>query len=242
MVYRVAWEEPLKLKISDKLSVIAPTPPSSGAIVAGILKIMKEFNATDVNEEIIMQRFIEAMKFAYAQRSKLGDWHDPKVEQSVRDTVKYIQSEDWIKFVKDRLKDDATSNDTKYYGANYQYTEEDHGTSSISVISKNGDAVAATSTINFKFGSGVISPSTHIILNDEMDDFSSPNVTNGYGFAPSEENFIAPRKRPQSSMSPILVTDENDNIRLAIGGSGGSRIISGVAYVSKIGLQFQSFG
>ena len=193
---------------------------------------MKEYNATNDKEEKTIHRFVEAMKFAYAQRSKLGDWHDPQVEKSVQDTVKYIQSEEWIQFVKDNLKDDATSNNTKYYGANYQYTEEDHGTSSISVISKNGDAVAATSTINLQFGSGVISPSTHIILNDEMDDFSSPNVTNVYGYAPSEENFIAPRKRPQSSMSPILVTDENDNVRLAIGGSGGSRIISGVAYVS----------
>ena len=144
-----------------------------------------------------------------------------------------MQSNEWIDFVKERFRDNATSTNPVYYGANYQYTEEDHGTSSISIISQNGDAVSATSSINWHFGSGVISPSTHIIFNDEMDDFSSPNTINAYGIAPSEQNFIAPGKRPQSSMSPILVMDENDNVRLAIGGSGGSRIISGIAYVSQ---------
>ena len=66
-----------------------------------------------------------------------------------------------------------------------------------------------------------------------MNDFSRPNASNAYGIAPSEQNFIEPGKRPQSSMSPILVMDENENVWLAIGGSGGSRIISGIAYVSQ---------
>ena len=96
------------------------------------------------------------------------------------------------------------------------------------------DAVSATSTLNFEFGSGIMLPSTHIILNDQMDDFSTPNTTNAYGIAPSKENFIEPQKRPQSSMSPIIITDENNNVRVAIGASGGPRIISAVAYVSFV--------
>ena len=98
------------------------------------------------------------------------------------------------------------------------------------------DAVSATSTINFWFGSGIMSPSTHIVLNDEMDDFSTPNTTNSYGIAASEVNFITPLKRPQSSMTPIIVTDKNNNVRLVLGASGGPRIISGVAYVSSFYL------
>ena len=98
------------------------------------------------------------------------------------------------------------------------------------------DAVSATSTINLLFGSGIMSSSTHIILNDEMDDFSTPNTTNSYGIAASEVNFITPLKRPQSSMTPIIVTDKNNNVRLVLGASGGPRIISGVAYVSSFYL------
>ena len=77
-----------------------------------------------------------------------------------------------------------------------------------------------------------MSPSTHIVLNDEMDDFSTPNTTNSYGIAASEVNFISPLKRPQSSMTPIIVIDKNNDVRLVLGASGGPRIISGVAYVS----------
>ena len=102
----------------------------------------------------------------------------------------------------------------------------------LKLLSVYTDAVSATSTINLLFGSGIMSSSTHIILNDEMDDFSTPNTTNSYGIAASEVNFITPLKRPQSSMTPIIVTDKNNNVRLVLGASGGPRIISGVAYVS----------
>ena len=229
---RVVWEEPLKFSLDNKLTLTGPTPPSSGAITGGILKIMNEFNCK--SEEKAIHRFTEAMKFAYAQRSKLGDWNDQKIQESVNDTIKYIQSDEWLQFVRNRLKDDSTNSSTDYYGAAYQYTSDDAGTSSIAVLSENGDAVSATSTLNFEFGSGIMLPSTHIILNDQMDDFSTPNTTNAYGIAPSKENFIEPQKRPQSSMSPIIITDENNNVRVAIGASGGPRIISAVAYVSFV--------
>ena len=106
----------------------------------------------------------------------------------------------------------------------------------LKLLSVYTDAVSATSTINLLFGSGIMSSSTHIILNDEMDDFSTPNTTNSYGIAASEVNFITPLKRPQSSMTPIIVTDKNNNVRLVLGASGGPRIISGVAYVSSFYL------
>ena len=78
---------------------------------------------------------------------------------------------------------------------------------------------------------GLMSPSTRIIFNNEMDDFSTPNTTNIYDIPASENNFIRPNKRPTSSMSPTIIVDKNNQVKLIIGASGGPRIISAITYV-----------
>lgn len=65
-----------------------------------------------------------------------------------------------------------------------------------------------------------------IVLNDEMDDFSSPGQINAFGFAASPINYIAPGKRPQSSICSSIVEDEDGQFIMATGSAGGSRIIT----------------
>jgi gamma-glutamyltranspeptidase/glutathione hydrolase/leukotriene-C4 hydrolase len=65
-----------------------------------------------------------------------------------------------------------------------------------------------------------------------MDDFSTPGAFNYFHLEPSEANLIEPSKRPMSSQSPIIIVDKNDNVRLVLGASGGSKIISGVSQVA----------
>jgi len=112
------------------------------------------------------------------------------------------------------------------------------------VVDKNGMAVALTSTINLIFGSQVLDPETGIILNDEMDDFSIPNVPNSFGLYPSPcidislslrcdantlaDNFPEPGKRPLSSTAPTILEHVDGSFYIAIGGSGGSRIFPSV--------------
>src|SRR6185369_15148565 len=84
---------------------------------------------------------------------------------------------------------------------------ESTSTTHLSVIDKQGNAVATTQTVNLYFGSGVMVPGTGILLNDEMDDFSAQTSNpNAFGLlGETEANAVAPRKTPLSSMSPTIV-------------------------------------
>jgi gamma-glutamyltranspeptidase/glutathione hydrolase/leukotriene-C4 hydrolase len=81
------------------------------------------------------------------------------------------------------------------------------------------------------FGGKYAGETTGIIYNNEMDDFSSPGLTNFFNLTPSEANFIEPGKRPMSSMSPVIIVDQNNEVKLVLGASGGSKIVSAVAFV-----------
>lgn len=98
-------------------------------------------------------------------------------------------------------------------------------------------AVALTSTVNLIFGSQVLDPVTGIILNDEMDDFSTPGVPNGFGLWPSPFNYPEPGKRPLSSIAPAIIEHLDGSVFLAIGGSGGSQIFGSI-FQTLINLDF----
>lgn len=105
-------------------------------------------------------------------------------------------------------------------------TREGSGTSHLCVIDEDGNAVALTTTVNGYFGSGVITRTSGIVLNNEVDDFTlAAGVPNMFGLVQSDYNLVGPGKRPLSSMTPVLVL-EGDKVVGCAGGSGGPKIIS----------------
>ncbi|WKY11293.1 hypothetical protein Q1695_003116 [Nippostrongylus brasiliensis] len=205
-------------------------PPSSFAVTQLIVSVMSALypdgHKTDIlSDPKATHHFIEAMKFAYAQRTLLGD---VAFVSSADTLAKNLTTEGYTKWVVERMKDVAQP--PSYYGGIAQTQVPDHGTSHVSVLDEFGNGVSATTTINRWFGAAVESEAYGIVWNDEMDDFSTPGMANGFGFAPSETNFIEPGKRPMSSMSPMVIFNgKTKEPRMVIGGSGGSKIISAVA-------------
>lgn len=94
------------------------------------------------------------------------------------------------------------------------------GTTHISIIDADGNAVSMTSSIEGAFGSGQMVGG--FLLNNQLTDFSfKPIDKEGKPIA----NRVQPMKRPRSSMAPTIVFDENDDVRIVVGSPGGSRII-----------------
>jgi gamma-glutamyltranspeptidase/glutathione hydrolase len=104
---------------------------------------------------------------------------------------------------------------------------EGTNTTNYSVIDAAGNAADVTYTLNNSFGSNFIAGRTGVLMNDEMDDFTSkPGVANMFGLVQGTADAIAPGKRPLSSMSPTIVLDSDGHVVLAAGAAGGPRIIT----------------
>ncbi|XP_066268911.1 glutathione hydrolase 1 proenzyme-like [Branchiostoma lanceolatum] len=233
--YRVNVTSALDISLDGPggtLTVLSPPPPASGAVLSLILNIMngyglKPSSVEDDDSQILTyHRIVEAFKFAYAKRTELGDPNFVDVDELVTN----MTSRAYAESLRQKINDTRTYN-YMYYGPSYA-SPPDGGTSHLSVMAPNGDAVAVTSTVNTYFGAKRRSPSTGILLNNEMDDFSSPNLTNAFGVLPSPANFIEPGKRPLSSMTPCIILDSNGDVRMVVGASGGSKITTATAYVT----------
>jgi gamma-glutamyltranspeptidase/glutathione hydrolase/leukotriene-C4 hydrolase len=93
------------------------------------------------------------------------------------------------------------------------------------------------SSVNIPFGAILASSETGVFLNDQMNDFSMPNVDNVFGVPPSPHNFIQPFKRPLSSSVPVIV-ERDGEFEMALGGTGGTRITTAVLQVLLNTLSF----
>uniref|UniRef100_I3JZG4 Glutathione hydrolase n=1 Tax=Oreochromis niloticus TaxID=8128 RepID=I3JZG4_ORENI len=186
-----------------------PPPPSGGAILSFILNVMKGYKMNSepktTDEKILFyHRYIEALKFANELKTNI---RDPKFSSD--ETAKKLTEDSFA----DRKRSEISSNKTRDPGINLY--PDSIGTTHVSVVAADGSAVSVTSSINDEFGSKVLSPSTGIILNNQLSDFCG------------RANSFSPGERPPSNMAPSVLKSLSKT--LVIGGSGSEMIPPAVA-------------
>ncbi|KAJ7284246.1 hypothetical protein O6H91_Y343800 [Diphasiastrum complanatum] len=223
--YKVKLRKPVQADVFDLTVLGMPPPSSGGAALILILKILSNFNiSSGAMSPLDLHRMIEAMKHAYAVRMNLGDPDFVNVTEVLSDML----SSEFAAGLKATIFDNTTF-PPEHYGGKWNQLN-DHGTCHISIVDRDRNAVALTTTINGPFGSYIVSNSTGILLNNEMDDFGIPTDIGPDKPPPAKVNFVQPYKRPLSSMSPTILL-QNGQLKAVLGASGGQRIITTVAQV-----------
>ncbi|RYE30421.1 MAG: gamma-glutamyltransferase, partial [Sphingobacteriales bacterium] len=204
--YKAVWREPV-LGSYRGYDVITMPPPSSGGIA--LVQLLKSVEAYPLskwgfNTDSTVQVMIEAERRVYADRAAhLGDPDFYPVPRQ-----KLIESA----YIKERMANfnwqkASTSAEIK---AGEIAPVEHEETTHFSIVDREGNAVAITTTLNGSYGAGVVVKGAGFLLNNEMDDFSvKPGAPNMYGLVGGEANSIAPQKRMLSSMTPAILEKES---------------------------------
>ncbi len=206
--------------------VYSMTPPSSGGIhVLQILNTVEkeELNHYGVHHPFTVHLTSAAMQQAFADRARyLGDMDFVKVP------LKSLTSKAYADKIRKGIPKEKALTKEQVMAGKFSRKESDH-TTHFSIMTAEGSAIVSTQTINGWFGSGVVAPGTGIVLNNEMDDFSTKvGAVNLFGAVGGQNNLVQAEKRPLSSMSPTLVFDEGRPV-FAVGTPSGTRILTCVA-------------
>ncbi len=202
-----------------KHHVISFAPPSSGGIlIAQMMKMISPYDIASMGYQSpeAVGLMVESQRLAYADRAEhMGDpdfWKVP-TRTLISDAYAKQRMQDYTPGVAGNSKNTIAGQ-----------AKESEQTTHYSVIDKEGNMVAITTTLNGSYGNKTVVAGAGFLLNNEMDDFSvKPGVPNMFGALGGEANAIAPGKRMLSSMTPTLVT-VNNKAYLTIGSPGGTTI------------------
>ena len=205
-----------------------PPPSSGGAILIEMLNILEGFDLSKLHpfSSEYYHLLAEAMRRAYADRAEyMGDTDFGSVPIDGLIEKAYAERQ------RSTINPERASLSSEI-GAGKPTGYEPDQTTHFTIVDAAGNAVSNTYTLNRWFGSGVVAKGTGVLLNNQMDDFTSnPGEPNSYGTIQSERNAIAPRKRPLSSMTPTFVLRPDGSLYFAIGAQGGTTIINTVLQI-----------
>jgi gamma-glutamyltranspeptidase/glutathione hydrolase len=231
--YAPVERTPIAVSFLGRQIMLMPPPSAGGVIVAEALGILAN-RLPDLRQDkdnapvTALHVVAEALKHGFADRARfLGD---PAFATLPLD---HLLDPGYHRELAFRTRLDQVLK-PENYGTTPPISAKpvrDAGTAHLSVIDKDGNAVALTTTINLEFGARIVAGKTGIILNDELDDFTpAGDAADVFALAGGLANAPAPGKRPLSSMTPTIVLDKS-GVELVTGAAGGPRIVSAVLQI-----------
>ena len=205
-----------------------PPPSSGGAVLIEMLNILEGFDLQKLQpfSSEYYHLLVESMRRGYADRAEyMGDTDFSSIP------IERLIEKAYAERQRSTINPERASLSSEI-GAGKPTGYESTQTTHFTIVDAAGNAVSNTYTLNTSFGSGVVAKGTGVLLNNEMDDFTSkPGQPNSYGAIQSERNAIAPRKRPLSSMTPTFVLRPDGSLYFAIGARGGTTITNTVLLI-----------
>ena len=219
--YHVRELKPVECDYRGYHVISAPPPSSGGVAVCEALQVLAGYDLTSMGFHSAAEVHVlaETLRRVYVDRNnKLGD------PDFISNPVAQLLTPAYAAALRASIDPErATPSSTLGPAAP---AHEGHNTTQFDVLDAKGNAVSVTYTLNDWFGAHRVAGRTGVVMNNEMDDFTSkPGAPNMFGLVQGVANAIAPGKTPLSSMSPTIVTKDG-KVALIIGSPGGSFIIT----------------
>ena len=225
--YQPRFSEPIKTTYRG-LTVFAHPPPAGGAaVLLESLNILENFSVTDMGAQSaqFLHLLAEALQRGHMDRSRfMGDpeFYDVPIQKIISKKRASTLAKE-INLASVTPPGDLNPDSLFYEGEN---------TTHYSIVDKDGNAVSNTYTLGYSFGSGVTIPGTGILMDNQMNNFAYQYGEEGIiDRSASEGNKFEPGKRPMSTMTPVIVFDENNALKLISGSPGGALIPAAVLRV-----------
>jgi gamma-glutamyltranspeptidase/glutathione hydrolase len=228
--YEAQWRPALEFESFGWRFAAMDLPSSGGYLLAAALGMAErlDWSGASQSERLRPHLLAEIWRRVFADRTQFGDPSSTRVTAAILLDSKRLDA-----LTRSVDRDRATkSSSIRGWPTEPAPTGGSPGdeTVHLSVIDRDTNVVALTTTLNGIFGCGLLVPGGGFFLNNEMDDFSTaPGHPNMFGLIQGPANEVAPGRRMLSSMTPVLGR-KGDEI-LALGGRGGARIPTALAQV-----------
>ena len=225
--YKPRFSEPIHTTYRNYKIFAHPPPAGGAAVLLEGLNIIENFetNKMGPNSAEFIHIFAEALQRGHMDRSRfMGDplFYDVPIKKIVsKQRAKSLAKDINLNLV---TKSNVINPESLFV--------ESENTTHYSIIDGDGNVVSNTYTLGYSFGSGVTIPGTGILLNNQMNNFAYQYGEFGViDRSASVGNRFESGKRPMSTMSPIIVFNENNSIKLVTGSPGGALIPAAILRV-----------